>query len=179
MLTRNQKSKMVYDVKELKEYFDKRFNELKKSLDVNKNTPGNSQSEIKSDLQKLVYKIDNKINTLDSEKKLLQEQITALAQQKKESQQPYDELQQCSNKLYLRIGSVPKQNNKKAEDILKFLKGLIEEVPDLAIPEVVIDRPKELVLIISTKKCRKYVSLSLFTLPRSVIVQHFTEIEGL
>ena len=25
MLTRDQKSKMVYDVKELKEYFDKRF----------------------------------------------------------------------------------------------------------------------------------------------------------
>ena len=38
MLTRNQKSKMVYDVKEVKEYFHKRFNELKKSLDVNNNT---------------------------------------------------------------------------------------------------------------------------------------------
>ena len=31
---------MVYDVKELKEYFDKRFNEFKNSLDVNnKKTP--------------------------------------------------------------------------------------------------------------------------------------------
>ena len=29
MLTKNQKSKMVYDVRELKEYFDNRFNELK------------------------------------------------------------------------------------------------------------------------------------------------------
>ena len=29
---------MVYDVKEVKEYFHKRFNELKKSLDVNNNT---------------------------------------------------------------------------------------------------------------------------------------------
>ena len=28
---------MVYDVKELKEYFDKRFNEFKNSLDVNNN----------------------------------------------------------------------------------------------------------------------------------------------
>ena len=53
MLTRNQKSKLVYDVKELKEYFDKRFNKLKSSLDVNNNTLENFKSDIKSDLQKL------------------------------------------------------------------------------------------------------------------------------
>ena len=29
---------MVYDLKELKKYFDKRFIELKNSLDVNNNT---------------------------------------------------------------------------------------------------------------------------------------------
>ena len=52
MLTRNQKSKMVYDVKELKEYFDKRFNELKNSLKINNNTLENFKREIKSDLQK-------------------------------------------------------------------------------------------------------------------------------
>ena len=34
MLARNQKSKMFYDVKELREYFDKRFNEFKNLLDV-------------------------------------------------------------------------------------------------------------------------------------------------
>ena len=32
MLTRNQKSKMAYDVVELKKYFDNRFNELKNSM---------------------------------------------------------------------------------------------------------------------------------------------------
>ena len=46
MLMRNQKLKMVYDVKELKEYFDKRFNELKNSLDVNNNTLENFKSQI-------------------------------------------------------------------------------------------------------------------------------------
>ena len=140
MLTRNQKSKMVYNVKELKEYFEKRFNELKNSLDVNNNTPENFKSEIKSDLQKLEDKIDNKIKALESDKKLLQQQITALAQQNKETQQCYDELEQYGHKLYLRIDSVPKQNNKKAEDDFKFVKGLIEEVPDLEMPEVIIDR---------------------------------------
>ena len=50
MFTRNQKSKMVYDVKEIKEYFDKRFNELKTSFDVNNNTLQNFKSEIKLDL---------------------------------------------------------------------------------------------------------------------------------
>ena len=79
MLTRNQKSKMVGDVQELKEYFDKRFNELKNSLDVN-NTLENFKSEIKSDLQKLEDKIDNKIKALESDKKLLQQQVTAMAQ---------------------------------------------------------------------------------------------------
>ena len=82
---RNQKSKMVYDVKELKEYFDKRFNELKNPLDVNNNTLENFKSEIQSDLQKLEDKIDNKIKALESGKKLLQRQITALAQQNKET----------------------------------------------------------------------------------------------
>ena len=137
---RNQKSKMVYDVKELKEYFDKRFNELKNSLDVNNSTLENFKSEIKSDFQKLEDKIDNKIKALESDKKLFQQQITALAQQKKETHQRYYELEQCGRKLCLRIDRVPKQNNEKAENVFKFVKGLIEEVPDFEISEVVIDR---------------------------------------
>ena len=32
MLTRNQKSKMAYDVKSILKYFDNRFNELKNSM---------------------------------------------------------------------------------------------------------------------------------------------------
>ena len=73
---------MIYDVKELKEYFDKKFNELKNALDVNKNTLENFKSEIKSHLQKLEDKIDNKIKALESDKILLQQQVTALAHQK-------------------------------------------------------------------------------------------------
>ena len=49
-------------------------------------------------------------------------------------------MEQYNSRLCLRIDSVPKQNNEKAEEDLKFVKGLIEEVPDLEIPEVVIDR---------------------------------------
>ena len=77
---------------------------------------------------------------MESDKKLLQQQIAALAQQNKETQQRYDELEQYGHKLYLRIDSIPKQNNEKAEDVFKFVKGLIEEVPDLEMPEVIIDR---------------------------------------
>ena len=80
MLTKNEKSNMVFDVKELQEYFDKRFNELKNSMDVNNNTLENFKNEIKSDLQKLEDKTDNKIKALESDKKLLQQQIIALAQ---------------------------------------------------------------------------------------------------
>ena len=179
MLTRNQKSKTVYDVKELKEYFDKRFNELKNLLNVNNNILENFKGEIKSDLQKLEDKIDNKIKALESDKKLLQQQVTALAQQNKETQQRYDELEQYGRRLCLRIDSVPKQNNEKAEDAFKFVKGLIEEVPDLEIPEVLIDRAHRIGLDYTDKKRRKCVSLSLFDLQRSLIVQYFTELEGL
>ena len=49
-------------------------------------------------------------------------------------------MEQYSSRLCLSNYSVPKQNNEKAEEVLKFVKGLIEEVPDLEIPEVVIDR---------------------------------------
>ena len=52
MLTRNQKSKVVYDLKELKECFNNRFNEIKNCLDVNNNTLKNFISKIKSDLKK-------------------------------------------------------------------------------------------------------------------------------
>ena len=104
------------------------------------NTLENFKSEIKSDLQKLEDKIDNKIKALESDKKLLQQQVTALAQQNKETQQCYDELEQYSHRLCLRIDSVPKQNSEKAEDVFKFVKSLIEEVSDLEIPEVVYNR---------------------------------------
>ena len=178
MLTRNQKSKMVYDVKELKKYFDKRFNEFKNLLNVNNNILENFKGEIKSDLQKLEDKIDNKIKALESDKKHLQQQVTALAQQNKETKQCYDELEQC-RRLCLRIDSVPKQNNEKAEDAFKFVKGLIEEVPDLEMPEVLTDKAHRIGLDYTDKKRRKCVSLSLFDLQRSLIVQYFTELEGL
>ena len=65
MLTRNQKSKMVYC---LKEYFGKRLNELKNSLYVNNNTLENFKSKMKSEFQTLEDKIDNKIKGLESGK---------------------------------------------------------------------------------------------------------------
>ena len=105
-------------------------------------------------MQKLDDKIDNKIKALESDKRLLQQQITALIQQNKETRQRYDELEQYGRRLCLRIDSVPKQNNEKAEDVFKFVKGLIEEVPDLEIPEVVINRAHRIGPDYTNKKCR-------------------------
>ena len=124
-------------------------------MDFNNNTLENFKSEIKSDLQKLEDKIDNKIKALESDKKLLQQQVTALAQQNKETQQRYDELEQYGRRLCLRIDSVPKQNNEKAEDVFKFVKDLIEEIPDLEIPEVVIDRAHRIGPDYTDKKTQK------------------------
>ena len=132
-----------------------RFNELKNSLDVNNNTLEKFKCEIKSDLQKLEDKMDNKIKALESDKKLLQQQVTTMAQQNKETQQRYDELEQYSRRLCCRIDSVPKQDNEKAEDVFKFVKGLIEEVPNLEIPEVVIDRAHRIGPDYTVKKTQK------------------------
>ena len=103
-------------------------------------------------MQKLEDKIDNEINILESDEKLLQQQVTALAQQIKETQQRYDELEQYGCRLYLRIDSVSKQNNKKAEGVFKCVKDLIEQVPDLEVPEVVIDRAYRIGLDYTDKK---------------------------
>ena len=106
-------------------------------------------------MQKLEDKTDNKIKVLESDKKLLQLQVTALAQQNREAQQRYDELEQYGRRLCLRIDSVPKQNNEKAEDVFKFVKDLIEEIPDLKIPEVVIDRAHRIGPDYTDKKTQK------------------------
>ena len=89
-------------------------------MDFNNNPLENFKSEIKSDLQKLEDKINNKIKALESNNKLLQQQVTALAQQNEETQQYYDDLEQYGRRLCLRIDSVPKQNNQKAEDVVKY-----------------------------------------------------------
>ena len=104
---------------------------------------------------------------MESDKKLIQQQVTALAQQNKETQQRYDELEQYGRRLCLRIDSVPKQNNEKGEDVFKFVKGLIQEVSGLETPEVVIDRAHRIGPDYTYKKRRKCVSLSLFALRRS------------
>ena len=103
-----------------------KFNELK-NLNINNNTIESFKSEIKSDLQKLEDKIDIKIKALESDKKLLQQQVTAMAQQNKETQQHYDELEQYGSRLCIRIDSVPKQNNQKTEDAIKFLKAWLKK----------------------------------------------------
>ena len=64
MLTRDQKSKMKNNVKNLNEYFDKRFIKLRNSLDANKNTLENFKNEVKPDFRKLEDKIDNEIKAL-------------------------------------------------------------------------------------------------------------------
>ena len=113
--------------------------------------------KVKSDLQKLEDKIDNKIKALELDKKRFQRQIIALAQQNKETQQRYVELEQYGRRLWLTIDSALKQNNKKAEDVFKSAKDLLEEVSDLEIPEAVINRGHRLVLVIPTKVCKSIV----------------------
>ena len=102
-----------------------------------------------------------------------------MAQKNKESQQCNNELEQYSRRLRLRIDSFPKQNNEKAEDVFKFVKGLVKEFLDLEIPKTVTDRAHRIGPDYTDKKRRKCVSLLLFAFQPYVIVQYFTELEGL
>ena len=92
---------------------------------------------------------------MESGKKLLPQQITTLGKQNKETQQHYDELEKYSRRVCLRADSIPKQNNEKAEDVLKFVKDQIEEVPDFEIPEAVIDTEHRTVLDYTNKITQK------------------------
>ena len=117
-----------------------------------------------SDLQKLEDKRDDKIKVFKSDYKLLQQQITALTQQNKETQQHYDVMEQYCCRLSLMTDSVPKENNEKAEDVFKFVKGLTEGVLHLEILKVVIYRTHRTGPNYINKKCRKGLYLLLFTL---------------
>ena len=92
---------------------------------------------------------------MESGKKLLPQQITTLGKKTKETQQQCDELEKYSRRVCLRADSAPKQNNEKDEDVLKFVKGQIEEVPDFEIPEAVIDREHRTVLDYTNKITQK------------------------
>ena len=82
-------------------------------------------------------------------------------------------MEQYGRRLCFRIDSVPKQDNEKAEDVFVFGKGLIEEVPDLEIPEVVTDRAHRIgpdlnITTTTTKQTNKMQKVC-----KSIIV-HFT-----
>ena len=73
-------------------------------------------------------------------------------------------MEQYGPRLCLRLDSVRKQNNEKAEDVFKYWKDLIEEVSDLEILEPVIDRAHNIGPDYADKKCWKCVSLSFYNL---------------
>ena len=106
----------------------------------------------------------------------MQETPSAEAQQSKENQYCYDELEKYNRRLRPRIDIVPKQHNEKAEDVFKFVKDLVEEFPDLELPEVVTDRAHK---IGPNKKMQKVCKSIIVRFRPSFIVQYFTELEGL
>ena len=64
-------------------------------------------------------------------------------------------MEQYGRTLYLSTDTVPKQNNEKAEDVFKFVKGMIEEVTDFEIREVLIDRAHKIGPDYTDKKTHK------------------------
>ena len=67
-------------------------------------------------------------------------------------------MEQYDRRLCLRTDSAPKQNN---EDVFKFVKGLIEEVPDLEIPEVVMNKAQRFGPDCTDKKTQKVCKFSI------------------
>ena len=149
---------MVY---ELKKHFDKKFIELQKSMDVNKNTLESFKSGIKVDLQKLEDKIGNKIKALESDKKSLQHQI----------QQWQNKIKKPSNAMIswnrMVIGSPFRlivflnRITKKLKTSLKLVKMLRckKDISELEMPEAVIETAHRIADDDLDKKHRKYVSL--------------------
>ena len=92
---------MICDVKKLKEYFDKRFNELKNSLDVNNITLANFKSEIKQTCK------NQKIKQIIKSKYWSRQETPSAANNSTGT------TNWARRKLCFRIDSFPKQNSEK------------------------------------------------------------------
>ena len=149
---------MVY---ELKKHFDKKFIELQKSMDVNKNTLENFKNGIKVYLQKLEDKIGNKIKALESDKKSLQHQI----------QQWHNKVKKPSNAMIswnrmvtgspFRLIVFLNRITKKLKTSSKLVKMLRckKDISEHEMPEAVIETAHRIADDDLDKKRRKYVSL--------------------
>ena len=106
-------------IAKLEENFDVKFNDHKEGM---KAFIQNLYAEFKEEMKKMFVEHfsqqEERINILESEKAMLQQQIISLKNAMCTSESNIEELEQYGRRLCLRIKSMPVFENKTSEDVL-------------------------------------------------------------
>ena len=120
-------------IKELKDYFEKRFNDLEESFS------SKLLSIVKVEIQAVVEKQEKKIEELESTVAVLRQHVSNLKDSMQSASTKTDDLEQYGRRLCLRMDGFPSATNETADEVLIKVKSKFEEA-GLQIPDEVIDR---------------------------------------
>ena len=129
--------RMEDTLKQLKPYFNTKFNEQEESLTKRFN---NIITDLKKETTKEIqHEVLKQCKQQDSENKMLKKQVVELRELNINNQSRNKELEQYGRCLCLRIDGVPTVKNESSDDVLEFTKSLFKEAK-VAVPDNVLDR---------------------------------------
>ena len=133
MMTRRMEDKL----EDLKPYFNTKFNEQEESLTKTfNNIIADFKKEITKEIQHEVWK---QCKQLDSENKMLKNQVTQLRKLNISNNFCNKELEQYGKRLCLRIEGLPTVKDESSNDVLEFTKSMFKE-GKLSVSDNVLDR---------------------------------------
>ena len=97
------------------------------------------KKEILDDIGSVLAAKDEKIEHLESTVMMLQQHVSVLKDQHRETDTRFDDLEQYGRRLCLRVNGLPTQSNESADDVLGKVRNLIEKV-GVDIPDNTLDR---------------------------------------
>ena len=159
MITR----KMEEKFDELKNYFNEKLSSQEQSLiSTFNNLISDLKAEISKEIKSEVLKQNEK---LESQNKMLQQQISELRQVNIENQMKNEELEQYGRRLCIRIEGVEVKSKETSDDVLQLVKKLFETA-EVNVPDAVIDRAHRIGPVYKNRDTNK--------LSKSIIVRFTT-----
>ena len=133
------KTKKMGEVATLKSYFESQFSKLQELISGNSDAFNQFKEEINNKLNDLSDKIETKVQQLEQDKVLLQNQVQELKNVNNKLGNYCDELEQYGRRVCLRVDGVPVEENETAEDVFKKVETLCQEA-EVNVPESALDR---------------------------------------
>ena len=129
---------------DLRDYIEEKLNDINNKYDKLKATLSNYTVEkfkevLKEEISKINDKLEGKIHQICQDKSFLQEQIRELKKENRAIAASYEETEQYSRRLCLRIDGVPTVDRQTSSDVLEKVKKICAE-SNLEIPDSNLDR---------------------------------------